>query len=453
MALPNPTYRFRGIDAPNVAGSTNLILNALGTPGRVARGIQEREKAQREEERANQLLQLKLNQDARAQERADREADLYKQREALGNILTNLPSTQKTIIQNIPSIEGNRNIIEARKKANEKIEERNRKVLEDQIGASEEYSRLLDEYRSQSLPLSEPTMKTTAPDDSTLLRRTTVNQRGVEDPRGRYVGYIDSSGKEVSEVERLFGNYSVVPSELPEKEKSLYYNEPERSRVFTDKQAHNKAMKESGLLGLKNLIPKTKIPELIPDTPSKIKEITEKKSKGEWIDEAYQSILDNTEANDNTKLLAIDKLQNQANLLFGKDPKPLTPTEKLNAAKELRKKEKEKKTLSDYYSLGVPKRIKTVEVAEKYLENREKKKDKTLYGAGALTLKAYETGVGTIDKSHQEDIQDTAKKYKITDKELASVVETLADKSYGFRRSSTIAEEIIDYIKANYRLR
>jgi hypothetical protein len=450
--LFNPTYRFRGIDAPNVAGSTNLILNALGTPGRLARGLQEKEKAKREEERANQLLQLKLNQDARLQDRANREADLYKQREALGNILTSLPSKEKTVTKTIPAVEGNRAIIEAREKANERIEERNKKVLEDQIRASEEYSSLLDQYRNETLPVGKSVMRPTAPDGSKLLRKTTVNQKGVEDPKGRYVGYADSSGKEVSGFERLLGNYTTVPSELSEEEKSLYYSTSEKDRLFTDREAHNKAMKESGLNELKKLLPKNKIPELIPDTPSKTIEILEDKRKGKWIDEAYKSILNNPRADDNTKLLAIGKLQNQANLLFGKDPRPLTPSESLAQQKAIEKKEKEELELSDYYSLGVPRNIKTTKGAKEYLKDRKKISD-SKYGVGPKTLKAYESGLGTLDDDDQKAIESVAERYKITDSDLASIIDTYATQDITPRFSGAITEDVIKFIADNYKSR
>ena len=85
------------------------------------------------------------------------------------------------------------------------------------------------------------------------------------------------------------------------------------------------------------------------------------------------------------------------------------------------------------------------------IENRYGKSDgKTTYGPGAETLATMNT-LGVDTGEDQRKILDVAKEYKITDKELAKLIEAVDSNGILPTLSGTVREGVIKYIEDNYK--
>lgn len=85
------------------------------------------------------------------------------------------------------------------------------------------------------------------------------------------------------------------------------------------------------------------------------------------------------------------------------------------------------------------------------LDKNASKSSKTVYGAGPKTLNAYSSaGLGTVDSDDQKRIEKAAKAYKISDTDLASIIESYGQSDILPRVSGSMTDDVINYIKRNY---
>lgn len=81
-------------------------------------------------------------------------------------------------------------------------------------------------------------------------------------------------------------------------------------------------------------------------------------------------------------------------------------------------------------------------------------KGKTRFGVGPQAIKTMsDIGIDEWFGNNQKDITEVASKYRITDKEVADIIEAYNSKGIAPRLSGSITNDVIKYIKENYKLK
>jgi len=178
-----------------------------------------------------------------------------------------------------------------------------------------------------------------------------------------------------------------------------------------------------------------------------------KLTKDEWAQNAYNIIASDPTLSGSAKAKAINSLNTQAELLFGKS-KEATYDQIFKAKKAIKEEADARQTstaIARDLNIRIPNGM-SGKSALDYVKNTEAyktlgdKKKYNKYGAGPETLKAYDSGLGTIDSDDQKKIEKAAAKAKLTDKDLASIITTMNTKDLTPRFSGNVTEDVLDYI-------
>jgi hypothetical protein len=74
------------------------------------------------------------------------------------------------------------------------------------------------------------------------------------------------------------------------------------------------------------------------------------------------------------------------------------------------------------------------------------------FGVGPKTIEAMgDLGIDTWFGNNRKEITDLADKYNIPDDKLAAILKAYNDTDLTPKLSGTVTDEVIDYIKANYK--
>ena len=384
-----------GQRAGEAGGNAQIGAAKAFTPGKLLNDfIDRRDKQEQqaiENARQEELMGFKRSAEQRILDKA-------KQDELLGNTLADLAgSTSKTVTKTIPGRAGNASLVAKQKAANQAIDSSNKAELASQEDASGRYSSLFDKYKTEFIPQKGTVL--TAEDGKTPY--TTEKVPGTQNER-----YITESGDKLmfdpkSPLGSLvyqgkYGQGTPKEVELPPK------------KLYSDQQAHEMALKESGLLGLKGTVAKNDVAKLVPSTPAKTKEITSKMSREEWLNNAGKSLLGNKELTGATKMAAMAKLAGQADVLFGPAKKGLTIRDQIALAKVKSDILDKAKTVADYRSVypGMPKSITTAAGAKAYAA-KQKGRD----SGGSYDFKAdLYSSLTTKDSGDVEAVDDYLRK-------------------------------------------
>jgi len=385
---------------------------------------------QQDNVRLNNLL--KMSADKRA-------ADKLKQDVLLGQTLLNIPTGQVEDTVKVPGVEGNKEAVLAMQDLNKKIDARNMSTEAEQVEASKKYTSLLDQYTN------EPSVNSmVAPSLVNAMGKDTFSTKNVKGTQ--YQEYPTSEGNLLLDPNSIAGKllhgdtYKEVLSEVP------------RQNKYTLEQAHQMALKESGIMKLKDLLPKEEVPELIPDTPAKQDKILRDMTKDEWKKKAYESISSNKDLTGSTKLLGIEKINDQADVLFGADPKQATISDTIrtkeyqNEQITLDAMKKQYPYLKGYTDLGAAKA--EVKNREGKLNSNKSKKANigdTLSGYTETSWYEFIDNFFKDDKEQASDAAAVAKKSGIKDSVINQALKASKDKDGYFNED--IFETYINELK------
>jgi hypothetical protein len=254
-----------------------------------------------------------------------------------------------------------------------------------------------------------------------VLKKTTVNEQGMEDPKGNYQGYVDNTGKEVPGWKRLLGDYETLPEDVILPERSKYY-EPASTKIVGRDEALKASQKVAELENAQKILERTSLGP-VPKIPAPVKKTiasTENISRSEYMGKLSKEILEAKKVSPKDRLELLSKVEDLTEAKYGPALKQPTianilAAERLKLAQDKAKLDSAKDIAKDKEK--VAKNAKELSKAKMANTNTLKALDEMYSQYGDPDV------VGSGDRSDIEQGIATIKgKYGLTDSQMESLI-------------------------------